>query len=76
MRATIEMGGARATIENWHWTSRRQVLADVLNRMLDPIGPSGADPAPNYHAALEAIERLGGKILDYELPEYVHGRVY
>lgn len=76
MRATIETHGASATIEGWEWRSENEIVSEMLNQMLPPDGPSGADPAPNYHAALDAVEQFGGHLVSYELPEYVEGRIY
>jgi len=76
MTATINIAGIEATIDDYRWTSRDAVLASTLNAMLDPLGPSGGDPAPDYHAALAAVEQIGGKVVKYDLPEYVAGRIY
>jgi len=76
MRATIEIGGEEATLEGWEWSSEDEELKEMLNRMLDVDGPSGADPAPSYHEAKRVIGIVGGKIVDYELPEYEEGHVY
>ena len=76
MSATIKVGGLTATIKDYVWTSEDAGFAEYLNITLDPLGPSGADPAPDYHAALAAAKELHGKVTEYDLPDYVAGRVY
>lgn len=76
MRATIQVEDDTATLENYIWTGDDALFVRMLNSMLDPLGPSGSDPAPNTHAAREIAERLGGEVLEFELPSYVPGRVY
>lgn len=76
MRATIRIGDIEATLEEWQWTSGSDLWVEVLNGMLDPDGPSGSDPAPNFHEAQRVAGILGTDVTDYELPEYVEGRVY
>ena len=76
MSATIKVGAFTATIDGWQWASKSEQLARILNSMLDADGPSGADPAPDYHAAQAAAKALGGKVVKYGLPEFKNGRVY
>lgn len=76
MTTTIEWSGERATIDGWEWTSDYTNLADTLNAMLDPNGPSGGDPAPDYHEAVRVANAIGAEIVEFDLPEYVEGRVY
>ena len=63
---TIKVGEFEATIENYQWRSDFEPLAQTLNALLNPLGPSGADPNPDYSAALHAIEVLGGEILSFD----------
>ena len=76
MSATIRVGTFEATIEGWQWAGDNPAFVGMLNARLDPVGPSGADPAPDYHEALRVVEEIGGEVIDYELPEYVRGRIY
>ena len=76
MRATVQLGGMQATIEDWNWTGEDRQLVAVLNAMLDPNGPSGGDPAPNTHEARRVIGLLGGEVIDFELPPYDKDTVY
>lgn len=76
MSATIQIGPFEATIDGWEWTCEDDTLQRLLNTMLDPYGPSGADPNPDLTAAQEAVERLGGKIIRYDPTEYDPGVVY
>lgn len=76
MSATIRLADTTATIDGWEWTSEREELANMLNALLDPAGPSGADPAPDVHAAEAAIEIIGGELVEFDEPEFVRGRIY
>ena len=76
MKATIEVNGITAVIEDWEWTSVDKTIANILNLMLDKLGPSGSDPAPNYHEAQRIASIIGAKVTDYELPDFVKGTVY
>lgn len=77
MSATIEIVGDRFTIDGWKWTGPRPALVDFLNAMLDPEGPSGADPAPDVHEAERALEVLGvGELVEFDVPEYDPEAVY
>ena len=76
MSATVAIGGERATIDGYEWTSDNQALEDLLNAMLDPLGPSGADPNPSMTAAQEAVKRLGGEVVRFDKPEFDPEAVY
>lgn len=65
----IELAGVMAIIENYEWASDNKHLQDALNAMLDPLGPSGADPYPDLTAATEAMEKLGGEVVEYDEPK-------
>jgi len=66
MSAIIEVNGIRATINGYQWTSSNKDLEQTLNLMLDPYGPSGADPNPDATAAQAAIDKLGGKLIRFD----------
>ncbi len=76
MSATIRLLGHEATIDGYRWRSKNRALEAVLNAMLDPAGPSGADPEADIHAAEAAIQKLGGELVRFEESEHVEGRVY
>ena len=76
MSASVSIWEVKAKIDGYVWSSDDASFADLLNALLDPLGPSGSDPAPDYHAALAAVEMLGGEVTDYDLPSFVKGRVY
>ena len=59
-----------AVIDGYQWASKDKKLEEALNLMLDPDGPSGADPRPDWNAAKEAIKRLGGEIIKSEPRPY------
>lgn len=59
MSVSIEIGGVIATVNGYEWKCRSKPMEDWLNSLLDPLGPSGADPNPDLSAALEAIAEAG-----------------
>ncbi len=63
MPATIRIGDTEATIDGYRWTCEDTTLERLLNLMLDPFGPSGADPNPDVTAARRAAVRLGGEVI-------------
>ena len=65
-----------ATCDGYRWKASSPELERLLNSTFDPLGPSGADPNPDYHAALKAVELLVGEILSYDPTEYEEGVVY
>lgn len=76
MTAKVRIGANTATVEDYRWTSDSAGLERSLNAMLDPSGPSGADPNPDLTAAQKAVKRLGGGIVEFDETEYIEGRVY
>lgn len=72
----IDIAGNVATIKGYKWSGDNNVLVSLLNAMLDPAGPSGADPNPDLTAAQAAIDALGGEITRADETEYVEGRIY
>ena len=76
MNATIELAGMTATIDGWDWAGKDKRFVALLNSMLDPDGPSGGDPAPNYHEARRVATLLSAEVVEFELPPYEKGRVY
>jgi hypothetical protein len=77
MMVTVDFVGAVAVISEMVWSCEDAQFQDLLNSMLDPLGPSGADPDPDHTAAMDAIKRLGsGKVTRRDEVEYVEGRIY
>jgi len=76
MAATVKIGGSEATITDGTWSSDNEILLDTLNLMLEPLGPSGADPNPDLHTAQAAIARIGGELVKFDKTAFVEGRVY
>lgn len=74
----VKIAGITARINEYVWTSDNKDLEKLLNSMLDPEGPSGADPNPDYTAAMQAIEALGGEITEGKtlLDDYDPKKVY
>ena len=73
MAAIVRIGLSEATCDGYIWTSEDETLALLLNARMDPWGPSGSDPNPDCSAAQQAVEDLGGELLQCdeaeELPE-------
>jgi hypothetical protein len=44
---TVNIAGDIATIDGYEWQSDNESLQELLNAMLHPSGPSGADPYPD-----------------------------
>ena len=76
MAATIRVGKFEATVEDLVWTSEYPDFTDMLNSMLSPNGPSGADRNPDLTAAQKAVAFLGGEVVRFDPAEYVEGRIY
>lgn len=73
---TVDFAGTIATIDGLEWSCEDDSLQSLLMAMLDPLGPSGADPDPDHTAAKDAADKLGGKITQRDEVEYVEGRIY
>ena len=76
MTAIISLLGMKATIQAYEWVAEEERLKSLLNSLLDPFGPSGADPNPDLTAAQEAMHILGGEVVSYDEIKNVEGRVY
>jgi hypothetical protein len=64
--ATIKITGITATCNGYNWTSEDDAIADFLNALLHPLGPSGSDPNPDATAAQEVINKLGGEMVHFD----------
>lgn len=73
---TVDFEYTTATIEDMVWTCEDEALQSLLTAMLPLYGPSGSDPDPDHTAAMDAAEKLGGKITQWDEVEYVEGRIY
>ena len=77
MSVTARIAGVTVTISGYKWSGGDAILVRLLNVMLNPYGPSGADPYPDFTAAAQAVDEFNGEIIDAgERPEYVEGRLY
>ncbi len=65
-----------ADIIEYQWHSDDDGLVELLNTYLDPRGPSGADPDPDWTMAQLVAERLGGEAFGHEEVGRIAGRVY
>ena len=64
MEATILIAGEQAVLRGWHWICTDKSWEDILNDMLDPDGPSGADPQPAINEARRIAKILGAEVID------------
>ena len=64
MAVKVMFGLYEATIDKYRWTSPDAGLARHLNMLLDPDGPAGSDPDPDYTAARAAARELDGVIVE------------
>jgi len=76
MTATIFILGKKATITDYEWRADNPAVANLLNSLLDPAGPSGADPNPDLTTAQEIAIRFNGEVLDFEPVKSETGIVY
>ena len=77
MSAKIRLvSGVEATINEYQWACEDAVIEGLLQLMLDPSDPSGADPNPDATAAAAAVETLGGELISFDKTEYVEGEIY
>ncbi len=76
MYAIIEIHGIQAMLFEGRWSSSDAVFESLLNDMLDPDGPSGADPQPDVTEAERIAKELGGKVVEFEFDESPEGLVY
>jgi hypothetical protein len=66
MPVTIRIFAQFATVKDYQWHCDDPEVQKSLNSTLHPDGPSGADPDPDYTAALTAMEMYGhGKIIEH-----------
>lgn len=76
MAATVKVFGVQATITDMQWSSDFEDLTKMLQSMLDPDGPSGSDPNPDYTAAALVVEALGGEIVSFDEADFDPDAVY
>lgn len=74
MSATIAIGLMRATVTNGVWSTNlvgdgNEVWITLLDRLRDPLGPSGADPNADLTLARRAVARYGGEVVEWTNPE-------
>ena len=63
MSVEVLVLGQRATVEGYKWRCKDKQVLGLLNTLLSPFGPSGADPDPDYTVARLAVERFGARIV-------------
>lgn len=62
----LDISGTKATLQRGRWTCTHKVIERYLNSLIDPLGPSGADPYPELTIAKEAARRLRGTIISLD----------
>lgn len=77
MAVKVRFGNFEATIDGYRWTSPDDRFAAALNTRLNPSGPEGSDPDPDYTAAEAAARELDGVIVEAdEDDDEPDGRIY
>jgi hypothetical protein len=77
MHAVVELKGEVAYFVDYKWTASNKTLERQLNELLDPLGPSGSDPAPWITAAKQAVESLDVTVVELgPKPEYDSEVIY
>jgi hypothetical protein len=78
MAVTIELPtGERATIHGYYWTGDDELTVRLLNRRLDPDGPSPADGDYDRSMAYRmAAEYMGQVVAADPVKPGVKGRIY
>jgi hypothetical protein len=72
----VKFGITTATIDGHLWQSGNDALTSLLNAMLPQSGAAGDDPDPDFTAAQDAANRLGGNIVASDNPDYEDGMLY
>lgn len=65
----IEVGPYRASIENYKWSCKNAEFLKYLNYNLPKDGRSPSEPNPDFAAAKEIVDKLGGKIIRHDKVE-------
>lgn len=73
---TVKFGPDIAQVEDGSWESANEALAELLNAMWPAEGFSGSQPDPDFAAAQEAAEQLGGVIESADEVDYDPETVY
>lgn len=76
MAATVKVFGVRATVDGWEWSSDFPALTELLQTMMDPLGPLGSDPNPDETAARYVVEELGGEVLSFDAVAFDPDAIY
>jgi hypothetical protein len=75
MAVTVKIDSQTATINDYEWTGDES-LVETLNVFLEPDGPEGSDPNPDWTVAQAAIDELGGEIVSFDILEFDPDIVY
>lgn len=67
MSVTIQVGDTKATIQDGRWSCDDPVTLRLLKASMDPGGPAGSDPYPDYTDAQRAARLLRGEIVRYDV---------
>lgn len=70
MAVKVKIGPYEAIIDGYQWSvPEDKDFEDLLNARLEPFGPSGSDPYPDYTAAQQVVSDLGGEIVEFDKPK-------
>ena len=78
MSVTLELHGVRAVITDGVWKSKDNTLKALCDLYMvdEPWTPQPSDPNPDYTVAVYVAKKSGAKIVSYEIPSSIPGRVY
>ncbi len=72
----VEFGDDTAIVDDGTWTSENEALQELLNAMWPAEGFSGSQPDPDFAAAVEAAEQLGGVIVSADEMPFDKDAIY
>jgi len=74
----VQIWGVEAGIDELQWVVPTEPRVEkFLNSLIDPLGPSGADPYPDLTVAREVVDRFGGAITYQDpVPDIDENKIY
>jgi hypothetical protein len=74
----LELDGLQAVIAGGIWQSDNSALEALCEvyAIDQPYTPQPSDPNPDYTVAVYVAEKLRAKIVHFDIPDSVPGRVY
>jgi hypothetical protein len=72
----VRFGTIEATLSNGKWRCGDDAIKDFLDLLAFAFEETGYDPNPDYHLAMQAVEALGGEMVEYDPTESEPGVDY